>query len=86
MTGPTTTDAGDMSEPTTDGNPTYLDLLSRLNTDSAAINTALLHAHVAGTPDARRTALLDLHARLRHMAATANAAIGAWPSLDGPRS
>jgi hypothetical protein len=81
MTGPTT--AADTAAPAIDGNPTYLDILSRLNTDSAAINTALLHAHVAGTPDARRAALVDLHARLRRMAATANAAIGAWPTRDG---
>ncbi|GLZ00831.1 hypothetical protein [Actinoplanes sp. NBRC 103695] len=57
----------------------YLGILRALDEQSAAVNSALLEAHTAGTAQRRRTALTTLHTRLRDMAATANDALGSWP-------
>jgi hypothetical protein len=65
-----------MDQPSDDYS-TYLDILRELGSQAAAVNTALIEAHTADTPAACRRALVDLHTRLRHMAATANQALGA---------
>ena len=57
----------------------YLDILRALDEQGAAVNSALLKAHIADTAQQRRTALSTLHTRLRDMAATANHALGSWP-------
>jgi hypothetical protein len=72
-------------EPATDDYLAYLDTLRDLGNQGAAVNTALLKAHTADTAHARRAALTELHTRLRHRAATANHALGAWPDPDATR-
>ncbi|WP_199515711.1 hypothetical protein [Nucisporomicrobium flavum] len=57
----------------------YLDILRALDDQGAAVNSALLEAHTAGTAQQRQAALTTLHTRLRDMAATANDALGSWP-------
>lgn len=57
----------------------YLDVLRALDDQGAAVNSALLEAHIADTAQQRRAALSTLHTRLRDMAATANDALGSWP-------
>lgn len=64
------------AEPDADVVLTYLDILRDLGNQGAAVNSALLEAHTADNPQRRRAALVELHARLRRMAATANAALG----------
>jgi hypothetical protein len=64
---------------------TYLDTLRDLGSQGAEVNTALLQAHTADTPAARRQALTDLHTRLRQMAATTNQVLGDWPDPDTSR-
>jgi hypothetical protein len=59
--------------------PAYLDILRVLDNQGAAVNSALLEAHIADTAQQRRVALSTLHTRLRDMAATANDALGSWP-------
>ena len=70
------TDVGDV----VDGDySAYLDVLSDLVNQSAAVDIALLEARTADTTQTRRDALVDLHTRLRRMAATANDALGPRP-------
>jgi hypothetical protein len=64
---------------------TYLDTLRDLGNQGAEVNTALLQAHTADTPAARRQALTELHTRLRQMAATTNQVLGDWPDPDTNR-
>jgi hypothetical protein len=64
------------AEPDADVVLTYLDILRDLGNQGAAVNSALLEAHTADNPQRRRAALVELHAGLRRMAATANAALG----------
>jgi len=64
------------AEPDADVVLTYLDILRDLGKQGAEVSSALLEAHTADNPQRRRAALVELHARLRRMAATANAALG----------
>lgn len=66
--------------PITDDYLAYLEILRDLGNQGAAVNTALVEAHMADTTPARRAALTALHTRLRRMAATANKALDPDPS------
>jgi hypothetical protein len=57
----------------------YTDTLRVLGTKADALNTALVEAHVAADPHARRQTLTDLHQQLRAMSGLANDALGGWP-------
>ena len=86
MPGHTTlTQAGDVTHDAATNRPAggdylaYLDILRALDDQGAAVNSALLEAHIADTAQQRRATLSTLHTRLRDMAATANDALGSWP-------
>lgn len=57
----------------------YADTLRVLGGKAAALNTALVDAHVAADAHARTEALADLHQQLRAMAGLVNDALGGWP-------
>lgn len=69
--------------PATDDYLDYLKLLRDLDDQAAAVNTALLEAHIADGAQARREAIVELHTRLRRMAAAANDALGRGVQPDG---
>ncbi|GAA3952060.1 hypothetical protein [Actinoplanes auranticolor] len=70
---PDPTDASDM---VAGDYPQYVGVLSDLGNQCAALDSALLEARSADTTQTCRDALVDLHIRLRRMAATANHALG----------
>ena len=72
-------DPTDASDVVTGDHPAYLGVLSDLGDQCAAVDIALLETRTADTTQTRRDALVDLHARLRRMAATANDALGPRP-------
>lgn len=66
------------STTTLDAADRYADMLSVLGAKAAALNTALVQAHVAADTHARADTLAELHRQLRAMAGLVNDALGGW--------
>jgi hypothetical protein len=67
------------SSTTLDAAGRYADMLRVLGAKAAALNSALVDAHVAADTHGRTQTLTDLHRQLQAMAGLVNDALGGWP-------